>query len=476
MHAISTQIVDDNITRNLTIGVSRKLKFKPFGEELGHELPSVATGEDLYTLKIIMPLKSIFQDMKGGIGSISKRNFEVKFHRSRSQSALDDSHYKNNNKNNKNHGVLQESLWGNMPPELLRDVIQRIEGSESSWPCRKHVVACAGVCRTWRQITKELVKTPEISEKLTFPISLKQSLQRKVGRALPLGHSPASGTNQSATPLLQAPRRDKSGSPTLRLSIAPACDHPLDGLSPLVLAMKSCVCRSAWELASSLVAFLYTVILKICICNTSVLLPRRGFGYIEVYNSGCNLNYYGLEMMLQLGAQLLCPPKKELVSETSHSSPEILKMLLLASGVVPKCISTSQPLSAWIKGFSCAMFYQARQGYIDLSTVSELDPKRLGLFLVRGHGAAVQFSVQLPENMMLWLLQHGIRPCFDFVMDLPKYFQDNTGQHCLYRHCMDDWSLEFRSSTLLSSPSVKASLRCFVSLRKSAAKQCERPK
>eukprot|EP00249_Psilotum_nudum_P017415 c26311_g1_i1 orf=866-2104(+) len=117
-----------------------------------------------------MSLKSIIQEMRGGIGSISRRNFDVKFPyhlRSRSQSTvLDESQYRND--------VPQQSCWSHLPPELLRDVIQRIEASESSWPPRKHVVACAGVCRAWREITKDLVKTPEQSGKITFPISLKQ--------------------------------------------------------------------------------------------------------------------------------------------------------------------------------------------------------------------------------------------------------------------------------------------------------------
>ncbi|CAI9776269.1 unnamed protein product [Fraxinus pennsylvanica] len=61
-----------------------------------------------------------------------------------------------------------------MPSELLREVLMKIEDSESSWPARKHVVACAGVCESWREIIKELVKTLEVSGKITFPISLKQ--------------------------------------------------------------------------------------------------------------------------------------------------------------------------------------------------------------------------------------------------------------------------------------------------------------
>ncbi|AAC28518.1 Contains similarity to 'tub' protein F22K20.1 gi/2829918 homolog from A. thaliana BAC gb/AC002291 [Arabidopsis thaliana] len=61
-----------------------------------------------------------------------------------------------------------------MPPELLRDVLMRIERSEDTWPSRKNVVSCVGVCKNWRQIFKEIVNVPEVSSKFTFPISLKQ--------------------------------------------------------------------------------------------------------------------------------------------------------------------------------------------------------------------------------------------------------------------------------------------------------------
>ncbi|KAK4379975.1 hypothetical protein RND71_001837 [Anisodus tanguticus] len=76
-------------------------------------------------------------------------------------------------------GIIDEvfglkSYWNNLPSELLREVLIRIEDAESKWPLRKNVVACAGVCRSWRDIMKELVKTPEVSGKLTFPISVKQ--------------------------------------------------------------------------------------------------------------------------------------------------------------------------------------------------------------------------------------------------------------------------------------------------------------
>lgn len=115
------------------------------------------------------PFKSILQDMKGEIGSISRKGFDVKFGyglRSRSQRVVQDSSIVVD--------ALKQSCWANMPPELLRDVLMRIEESEVTWPLRRNVVACAGVCRSWREIMKEIVKIPEFSAKLTFPISLKQ--------------------------------------------------------------------------------------------------------------------------------------------------------------------------------------------------------------------------------------------------------------------------------------------------------------
>lgn len=64
--------------------------------------------------------------------------------------------------------------WASLPPELLREVLLKVEESECNWPARKHVVACAGVCKSWREVMKDLVKTPEVSGKITFPISVKQ--------------------------------------------------------------------------------------------------------------------------------------------------------------------------------------------------------------------------------------------------------------------------------------------------------------
>ncbi|XP_020226763.1 tubby-like F-box protein 3 isoform X1 [Cajanus cajan] len=69
---------------------------------------------------------------------------------------------------------LEHSWWANMPHELLREVLRRIESSEATWPSRRTVVACAGVCRAWRLVVMEIVNPPQLSSNITFPISLKQ--------------------------------------------------------------------------------------------------------------------------------------------------------------------------------------------------------------------------------------------------------------------------------------------------------------
>ncbi|KAH1108088.1 hypothetical protein J1N35_011856, partial [Gossypium stocksii] len=114
-----------------------------------------------------MPFKSIIQDVKGELGSVSRKG------KSRSFKVVQDSLVRID--------PFKQSCWANMPYELLRDVLMRIEASEVTWPTRKIVVSCAGVCRNWREIMKELVKTPEISGNLTFPISLKQVIDASIG-------------------------------------------------------------------------------------------------------------------------------------------------------------------------------------------------------------------------------------------------------------------------------------------------------
>ncbi|OWM80851.1 hypothetical protein CDL15_Pgr006882 [Punica granatum] len=71
------------------------------------------------------------------------------------------------------------SRWANLPPELLLDIISRLESAHRTWPARRDLVACASVCRSWRQATKEVTRTPERCGCLTFPASLKQATGAK---------------------------------------------------------------------------------------------------------------------------------------------------------------------------------------------------------------------------------------------------------------------------------------------------------
>ncbi|KAE8727833.1 Tubby-like F-box protein 7 [Hibiscus syriacus] len=116
-----------------------------------------------------MSFRSIVNDVRDALGSLSRRSFEVRLpghHRGKSQGSVLEFHDET--------VVIQNSRWASLPPELLRDVIKRLEASESTWPARKHVVACAAVCRSWREMCKEIVRCPEFSGKITFPVSLKQ--------------------------------------------------------------------------------------------------------------------------------------------------------------------------------------------------------------------------------------------------------------------------------------------------------------
>ncbi|CAD5166075.1 tubby-like F-box protein 8 [Musa acuminata AAA Group] len=119
-----------------------------------------------------MSFRSIVRDVRDSFGSLSRRSFEVRLSslsghlRGKSQVFVPEPH--------DTPPVIQSSRWASLPPELLRDVIKRLEASEGTWPSRKDVVACAAVCRAWREMCKEIVRSPEFCGKLTFPISLKQ--------------------------------------------------------------------------------------------------------------------------------------------------------------------------------------------------------------------------------------------------------------------------------------------------------------
>ncbi|XXG67459.1 hypothetical protein AAC387_Pa06g0808 [Persea americana] len=69
---------------------------------------------------------------------------------------------------------LADDCWSGLLPELLEEIIRRVESSEDRWPFRRNVVACACVCKRWREITREIVKSPQHCGKITFPSSLKE--------------------------------------------------------------------------------------------------------------------------------------------------------------------------------------------------------------------------------------------------------------------------------------------------------------
>ncbi|XP_059661417.1 tubby-like F-box protein 7 [Cornus florida] len=64
--------------------------------------------------------------------------------------------------------------WSTLLPELLGEIIRRVEASEDRWPNRRSVVACACVCKKWREVTREIVRSPVHSGNITFPSCLKQ--------------------------------------------------------------------------------------------------------------------------------------------------------------------------------------------------------------------------------------------------------------------------------------------------------------
>lgn len=66
--------------------------------------------------------------------------------------------------------TVEEESWGTLCADLLREIIRRVEAAGDRWPSRRSVVACGGVCKRWRDITKEAVGC---SGKITFPSCLK---------------------------------------------------------------------------------------------------------------------------------------------------------------------------------------------------------------------------------------------------------------------------------------------------------------
>lgn len=66
------------------------------------------------------------------------------------------------------------SYWSNMLPELLVEIIKRVERCDDMWPVRRDVVACGCVCKRWRDVTREVVLPPVKCGLITFPSCLKQ--------------------------------------------------------------------------------------------------------------------------------------------------------------------------------------------------------------------------------------------------------------------------------------------------------------
>lgn len=70
----------------------------------------------------------------------------------------------------------ESGSWAGLLPELLGEIIQRVEASEDKWPQRQNVVACGCVCKRWRDATAEAVEIASLRQpgKITFPSSLKK--------------------------------------------------------------------------------------------------------------------------------------------------------------------------------------------------------------------------------------------------------------------------------------------------------------
>ncbi|CAN1225448.1 Tubby-like F-box protein 2 [Linum perenne] len=124
-----------------------------------------------------MSFKSIFRELKemkdgAGTGSRSSRGVEGgKRWRGRARSHIvpDETSMAESGQS------VEQGQWADLPPELLFDIISRVEETETSWPARAAVVHCASVCKSWREVTREIVQTPQQCGRLTFPVSLKQA-------------------------------------------------------------------------------------------------------------------------------------------------------------------------------------------------------------------------------------------------------------------------------------------------------------
>ncbi|KAL0680393.1 hypothetical protein Bca4012_008375 [Brassica carinata] len=70
-----------------------------------------------------------------------------------------------------------------MLPELLGEIIRRVEESKDQWPQRRDVVSCACLSKKWREIAPETVRSPVNFGKITFPFASNWS--KRVFKSVP---------------------------------------------------------------------------------------------------------------------------------------------------------------------------------------------------------------------------------------------------------------------------------------------------
>ncbi|RWW84751.1 hypothetical protein BHE74_00006609 [Ensete ventricosum] len=68
----------------------------------------------------------------------------------------------------------EEGRWGRMLPELLGEIVRRVEAGGERWPQRRDFVACAGACRRWREAARAIARPPCETGSITFPSSIKE--------------------------------------------------------------------------------------------------------------------------------------------------------------------------------------------------------------------------------------------------------------------------------------------------------------
>ncbi|CAN6327621.1 unnamed protein product [Urochloa humidicola] len=69
---------------------------------------------------------------------------------------------------------VDEERWSRLLPELLTEIVRRVDAGAERWPLRRDVVVCACVCRRWRDAAFSVVRPPLDGGRITFPSSLKQ--------------------------------------------------------------------------------------------------------------------------------------------------------------------------------------------------------------------------------------------------------------------------------------------------------------